>query len=82
VLQAFGADPERPDPLCFVPRVGAAPGKWLANLPQLARHRLHAGGVRGISGGDWCTVEDASRFYSYRRDGVTGRMAAAIWIRE
>ena len=80
VLHAFGADPARPDPLRFVPRPGERAGKWLANLPQLARDRLHAAGVRRVSGGEWCTVEAASRFFSYRRDGVTGRMAAAIWI--
>ncbi len=57
-----------------------APGKWLANLPLLARDRLHAAGVRSISGGAWCTVENPSRFFSFRRDGVTGRMAALVWI--
>ena len=62
---------------CFRPN-GA--GKWLADLPQLARERLRLAGVRDVSGGTWCTAEDASRFFSYRRDGVTGRMAAAIWI--
>jgi copper oxidase (laccase) domain-containing protein len=36
--------------------------------------------VRDITGGAWCTVEDSARFYSYRRDGVTGRMVAAVWI--
>jgi polyphenol oxidase len=75
VLQAFGAAPGR-----FVERAGVS-GKWLADLPGLARDRLHAAGVRKISGGTWCTVEEPSRFYSFRRDGVTGRMAAAIWIR-
>ena len=80
VLHAFGADPARPDRLRFVPHVGAGADKWLANLPQLARDRLYAAGVRRIGGGEWCTVEAASRFFSYRRDGVTGRMAAAIWI--
>ncbi len=64
---------------CFQPY---GPAKWLADLPQLARDRLHAAGVRDITGGSWCTVENSSRFFSYRRDRVTGRMAAAIWIRQ
>jgi len=81
VLRAFGADPARSDPARFAGRPDGPPGKWLANLPQLARDRLHAAGVLAIGGGNWCTVEDASRFFSYRRDGVTGRMAAAIWMR-
>jgi copper oxidase (laccase) domain-containing protein len=34
-----------------------------------------------MAGGIWCTVEDRSRFFSFRRDGVTGRMAAAVWLR-
>jgi YfiH family protein len=55
--------------------------KWLADLPGLASDRLHAMGLSRISGGCWCTVEEASRFFSFRRDRVTGRMAAAIWIR-
>jgi YfiH family protein len=77
VLQAFGEDPHRTDPTRFRP--GRA-GKWLANLPLLARDRLAAAGVRQVGGGDRCTVEEASAFFSYRRDGVTGRMAAAVWI--
>lgn len=56
------------------------PGKWLADLPGLARARLAAAGVQRVAGGRWCTVEDSSRFYSHRRDGVSGRMAAAVWI--
>jgi YfiH family protein len=55
--------------------------RWLADLPALARNRLARLGVQRISGGGWCTVEHASRFFSFRRDGVTGRMAAAIWRR-
>ena len=55
-------------------------GKWLADLPGLARDRLRAAGLVDISGGHWCTVSEASRFFSYRRDRVTGRMAAAVWI--
>ncbi|MEO6031732.1 MAG: peptidoglycan editing factor PgeF [Burkholderiaceae bacterium] len=77
VLGAFGASAAAPDPLRFVPH---ASGKWLANLPQLARDRLQATGVNAIGGGRWCTVEDASRFFSFRRDRVTGRMVAAVWI--
>lgn len=78
VLEGFGVAPEGADPLRFKP---LRPGKWLANLPQLARDRLAAAGVRRVGGGSWCTVEDRSRFFSFRRDGVTGRMAAAIWLR-
>ena len=77
VLDAFGASPTHADPARFAAH---APGKWLANLPQLARDRLRAAGVEAVSGGTWCTVEDASRFFSFRRDRVTGRMAAAVWI--
>jgi polyphenol oxidase len=56
------------------------PGKFFANLPELARLRLHAIGVTNIVGGDQCTVTQCDRFYSYRRDRVTGRMAALIWL--
>ncbi len=82
VLQAFGASPQHADPLRFVTRATAdsAP-RWLANLPQLARDRLQRAGVHHIGGGGWCTVEDHMNFFSYRRDGVTGRLAAAVWIR-
>jgi len=55
-------------------------GKWLAHLPLLATDRLRQRGVKSISGGNWCTVEDASRFFSFRRDRLTGRMVAAIWL--
>ncbi len=63
----------------FIPRADA-PGKYLANLPALARLRLQRIGVSQISGGDACTVSERERFYSYRRDRVTGRMAAMIWL--
>jgi YfiH family protein len=55
-------------------------GKWVADLYQLARLRLQRLGIEHVSGGTWCTYTDAQRFYSYRRDGVTGRMATLIWI--
>lgn len=87
VLQAFGVSPAEAMP----PVTSAAPspsarfaplkaGKWLADLPGLARDRLAACGVQDVSGGTWCTASDASRFFSFRRDGVTGRMVAAVWL--
>lgn len=54
-------------------------GKWLADLAALARQALVDAGVTRIHGGGVCTVSDPQRFYSYRRDRVTGRMAALIW---
>lgn len=78
VLEGFDSDPAAADPQRFRP---LRESKWLANLPLLARDRLAALGIPRVSGGDWCTVEDASRFFSFRRDRVTGRMAAAIWRR-
>ena len=55
-------------------------GKWLADLYLLARQRMSAKGLAQIYGGDCCTVTDAERFFSYRRDGQTGRMASLIWL--
>lgn len=79
VLAAFGADEQAQDGRRFQVRLRAdGQMRWLANLPQLARDRLQAAGVTAVSGGRWCTVEDASRFFSFRRDRVTGRMAAAV----
>ena len=56
------------------------PRKYLADLYLLARHRLMLAGITDIQGGGFCTFKDHSRFYSYRRDGVTGRFASLIWI--
>jgi len=55
--------------------------KWSADLYTLARAELTGLGVSGIYGGGFCTYQDA-RFYSHRRDGVTGRMATLIWLSE
>lgn len=59
---------------------GAPDARWLADLPGLAADVLGRLGVRQLSGGQWCTVSDASRYFSFRRDGVTGRQAAGIWL--
>jgi len=55
-------------------------GKWLADLYGLAKMRLKQVGVENVYGGDFCTYSDAERFFSYRRDGQTGRMGAFIWL--
>ncbi|EHR71084.1 uncharacterized protein, YfiH family [Burkholderiales bacterium JOSHI_001] len=82
VLAGFQAAAlERDQPrFAWRPRPNGEP-RWLADLPGLARDRLQALGVARVTGGTWCTVGDASRFFSFRRDGVTGRMAAAVWLR-
>ncbi len=66
--------------LAFTP--GKQAGKWWANMPLLATQRLQRQGVTAVYGGDLCTYQDPTRFYSYRRDGVTGRQASFIWIDE
>lgn len=55
------------------------PGKWLADIYMLARRRLVRAGVARIYGGGACTWHDRERFFSYRRDGVTGRFASLVW---
>jgi YfiH family protein len=54
-------------------------GKWLCDIYLLARQRLAALGISRTASADFCTVRDKKRFYSYRRDGTTGRMASLIW---
>lgn len=61
---------------CF--RAGAG-DRWLADLFALARRRLARAGVAAIHGGGRCTVADPAAFFSFRRDGITGRMAALVW---
>lgn len=58
----------------------AAGGKWLCDIYQLARRRLDALGIQRIGGGGGCTASDAERFFSHRRDGVSGRMASMVWL--
>lgn len=60
--------------------VSCGRGRWLADLYALARMRLRSVGVTAVYGGGLCTFSDSDRFYSYRRDGETGRMASLIWL--
>jgi len=57
-----------------------ANGKWMADIYLLAHQRLHALGITRVYGGEQCTYSDSARFFSYRRDGVTGRMGTFIWL--
>jgi YfiH family protein len=60
------------------------PGKWLADLQGLARMRLSSLGISQVHGNDgsdaWCSVRNPSRFFSHRRDRVSGRFAACVWL--
>jgi len=56
------------------------PGKWMADLFELARQRLNRAGVVAIHGGGVCTYSDSVRFFSHRRDKISGRMAALVWM--
>jgi len=75
---------EAHDPLASAMFRPHTPGKWLADLQGLARLRLAALGITRIYGNDgsdaWCTVGNPSRFFSHRRDRVSGRFAACIWL--
>jgi len=78
VLDAFTAD----DPATaryFTPRPGLS-GKWLADLAGLADFRLRRAGVQEVALSGLCTVSASDRFFSYRRDGETGRMALLAWL--
>lgn len=66
--------------LAFLPKNSGNGGKWLADLFLLARQRLKKAGITEIYGGSECTFSDPSRFFSYRRDGATGRMAGLVWL--
>nr|ALV86394.1 hypothetical protein [uncultured bacterium 14] len=82
VLEAFGVQsaPQSSQRFRYQPRTDGQ-ARWRADLAGLARDRLQSIGVQRVSGGTWCTATNRSRFFSFRRDGVTGRMAAAVWIR-
>lgn len=65
---------------CETAFVECGEGRWLADIYELARIRLRKAGLFTISGGGWCTFSDGERFFSYRRDGETGRMATLVWL--
>jgi len=81
VMERFMAGAVEPDAVAaaFVAYPGR-PGKYLADMNALARLMLAQDGVDQVAGGEYCTASDAGRFYSYRRDGITGRLASMIWI--
>lgn len=88
--QAFEVGPEvreqflRHDAAAAVYFQPGAGDRWLADLPRLARARLRALGIDMVNGNDgstpWCTVSNPSRFFSHRRDRVSGRLAASVWL--
>jgi polyphenol oxidase len=70
------------DPDTVAAFAASRPGHWLADIYALASRRLRARGVARVYGGDWCTVSEPARFFSYRRDGASGRMASLVWLRD
>jgi YfiH family protein len=63
--------------VCFRP---SPAGRWLADLYELARRQLRGLGIWAIYGGGFCTFSEPERFFSYRRESRTGRMASLIWL--
>jgi YfiH family protein len=68
------------DPAARAAFAANARGRWQCDLAALARQRLAALGVTEVAGGGWCTYADPARFFSFRRDGRCGRMAALVWL--
>lgn len=82
VLQAFAPGAGGPSAQHFVKRPRPdGQERWLADLAGLAHERLLRAGVRSIAAAKRCTVANPSSLFSFRRDGVTGRLAAAVWRR-
>ena len=68
------------DPGAAVFFAAGRPGKWHADLYGLARRRLELAGIARVHGGGYCTYTETDRFFSYRRERDSGRMATAIWL--
>jgi len=83
VLEAFfnaARNPQHAEDIAKAFVSAARPLHFYADIYALARAELKALGVTQVYGGDYCTFTEAERFYSYRRDKVTGRMASLIWL--
>ena len=83
VLEAFfkmARHSQQSDEIAQAFKPGQRPLHFYADIYALARAELKALGVKAIYGGDFCTYADSDRFYSYRRDKTTGRMASLIWL--
>ena len=76
-VRALFVDADPQTAAAFIP---GQQGKWLADIYRLARLRLNALGTTQIYGGSYCTYRESEKFFSYRRDGVTGRMGTFIWL--
>ena len=77
VQQFIAQDPQAESAFIADPNT---PGKYLGDLYQIAKQRLNQLGINQISGGEHCTYTEKDKFFSYRRDGKTGRMASFIWF--
>ena len=82
VLEAFGREavPHDAELFRYQPNAAGQP-RWRADLAGLARERLQRLGLASVSGGEWCTLSEPQRFFSYRHEALAGRMAAAIVLR-
>lgn len=76
-VRALFVDANRQAAAAFIP---GQHGKWLADIYMLAHLRLNALGITQIYGGNYCTYRESEKFFSYRRNGVTGRMGTFIWL--
>jgi YfiH family protein len=80
-FEAYGKEHGLPVPAEAFIAIDGKPGKYWANLYQMAQQRLQNKGLIHIYGGEFCTVRDQADFFSHRRDGLSGRFAAFIWRR-